>query len=167
AQVDPQPVTAERAGRAADEVDLVRARTARKQWRLAVEHVEPVPGRRHDASRRVHHKASTDRTHCCTSVAAGSSTRDKNTVGEEPRRAAASRAITSRLAPTSGARSVLLMTSRSALVTPGPPLRGTLSPPATSTTKICRSTSPRLNVAVRLSPPLSTSTRSSGPRLAS
>ena len=48
-------------------------------------------------------------------------------------------------------------------MTPGPPLRGTLSPPATSTTKICRSTRPLLNVAVRLSPPLSTSTRSSGP----
>ena len=39
---------------------------------------------------------------------------------------------------------------------PGPPLRGTLSPPATSITKICTSTSARLNVAVRLSPPLST-----------
>ena len=41
-------------------------------------------------------------------------------------------------APTSGARSVLLITSRSERVTPGPPLRGTLSPPATSMTKIWR-----------------------------
>jgi len=44
--------------------------------------------------------------------------------------------MTSREAPTSGARSVLLMTSRSEVVTPGPPLRGTLSPPETSSTKI-------------------------------
>ena len=43
---------------------------------------------------------------------------------------------------------------------PGPPLRGTLSPPATSITKICTSTRARLNVAVRLSPPLSRSTTS-------
>ena len=95
--------------------------------------------------------------------AAGSPTMDRKTVGRSPRRARASRSITPRSAPTIGARSVLLITSRSAAVTPGPPLRGTLSPPATSTTKICRSTSPRLKVAVRLSPPLSTSTRSSGP----
>ena len=42
--------------------------------------------------------------------------------------------ITPRSAPTSGARSILLITSRSDCVMPGPPLRGTLSPPATSTT---------------------------------
>jgi urease accessory protein len=46
----------------------------------------------------------------------------------------ASSAITSRLAPTSGARSILLMTSRSERVMPGPPLRGILSPAATSMT---------------------------------
>ena len=38
--------------------------------------------------------------------------------------------ITSRSAPTYGARSVLLMTSRSERVMPGPPLRGIFSPPA-------------------------------------
>ncbi len=36
--------------------------------------------------------------------------------------------MTSSDAPTIGARSVLLMTSRSLLVMPGPPLRGILSP---------------------------------------
>ena len=41
---------------------------------------------------------------------------------------------TSRSAPTASARSTLLITSRSDCVTPGPPLRGTLSPPATSIT---------------------------------
>ena len=51
-----------------------------------------------------------------------------------PRIRAASRSITERSAPTAGARSVLLMTSRSDWVMPGPPLRGTLSPPATSIT---------------------------------
>ena len=66
----------------------------------------------------------------------------------------------SRSAPTIGARSVLLTTSRSEKVTPGPPLRGTLSPPATSMTKICTSTRPEENVAVRLSPPDSTRIRS-------
>src|SRR3954469_17049697 len=54
--------------------------------------------------------------------------------GLPPRTAAASRAITFRSAPTLGARSILLITSRSLRVTPGPPFRGTLSPPATSTT---------------------------------
>ena len=47
---------------------------------------------------------------------------------------------------------------------PGPPLRGTLSPPATSMTKIWWWMRPRLNVAVRLSPPLSTRMRSRGGR---
>ena len=45
-----------------------------------------------------------------------------------------SRSITPRSAPTSGARSVLLMTSRSDCVMPGPPFRGILSPPETSMT---------------------------------
>ena len=47
---------------------------------------------------------------------------------------AASRSITSSEAPTIGARSILLMTSRSERVMPGPPLRGILSPAATSMT---------------------------------
>ena len=42
--------------------------------------------------------------------------------------------ITFRSAPTYGARSVLLMTKRSLLVMPGPPLRGIFSPAATSIT---------------------------------
>jgi hypothetical protein len=45
-----------------------------------------------------------------------------------------SASITSRSAPTCGARSVLLMTNRSLLVMPGPPLRGIFSPAATSIT---------------------------------
>ena len=45
-----------------------------------------------------------------------------------------SRAIVSSDAPTASASSVLLMTSKSAWVTPGPPLRGILSPPQTSMT---------------------------------
>src|SRR5262249_5443351 len=53
-----------------------------------------------------------------------------NTNGRSPRMRRASRAMTPRSAPTYGARSILLMTSRSDRVTPGPPLRGTLSPPA-------------------------------------
>src|SRR5260370_1262444 len=56
------------------------------------------------------------------------------TMGLPWRMTVASRSITDRSAPTYGARSVLLMTRRSLRVTPGPPLRGTLSPPATSTT---------------------------------
>ena len=46
----------------------------------------------------------------------------------------ASRSITSREAPTCGARSILLITSKSDFVMPGPPLRGILSPAATSMT---------------------------------
>ena len=45
---------------------------------------------------------------------------------------------------------------------PGPPLRATSPPPATSSTKIWASTSAGEKVAVRLSPPDSTSTTSSG-----
>ena len=45
---------------------------------------------------------------------------------------------------------------------PGPPLRATSPPPATSRTKNWASTSAGENVAVRLSPPDSTSTRSTG-----
>ena len=72
--------------------------------------------------------------------------------------------IRSRSEPTRSARSSLLTTSRSLRVIPGPPLRGMSSPPATSITKICTSASAGLKIAVRLSPPLSTSTRSSGAR---
>ena len=46
----------------------------------------------------------------------------------------ASLSMTSRSAPMSSARSVLFTISRSLCVIPGPPLRGTLSPPATSIT---------------------------------
>ena len=56
------------------------------------------------------------------------------TKGRSPRIFFASRSITSSEAPTIGARSILLMTSRSELVMPGPPLRGILSPAATSMT---------------------------------
>src|ERR1051326_1955293 len=56
------------------------------------------------------------------------------TNGRSPRIFFESRAMTSRSAPTCGARSILLMTSRSDRVTPGPPLRGILSPPETSIT---------------------------------
>ena len=89
--------------------------------------------------------------------------RERRPRGSPPRRAVASRASRSTSEPTNGARSVLLMTSRSARAIPGPPLRGMSSPPATSMTKICTSASAGLKTAVRLSPPLSTSTRSSGP----
>ena len=57
-----------------------------------------------------------------------------NRKGRAPRIFRASRSITSRLAPTWGARSILLMTSRSERVMPGPPLRGILSPAETSMT---------------------------------
>ena len=59
-------------------------------------------------------------------------------IGEDKRACAAHApcvaTMISRLAPTSGARSVLLMTRRSERVMPGPPLRGILSPAATSMT---------------------------------
>src|SRR5678815_3159910 len=54
------------------------------------------------------------------------------TYGREPRIMRESRSMTARSAPTKGARSVLLITRRSERVMPGPPLRGILSPPATS-----------------------------------
>jgi alkylhydroperoxidase family enzyme len=56
------------------------------------------------------------------------------TNGRSPRCWRASRSITSRSAPTSGARSILLMISRSERVMPGPPLRGIFSPAETSIT---------------------------------
>ncbi len=54
--------------------------------------------------------------------------------GPVPRINRASRSITCKSAPTAEAKSVLLMTRRSDCVIPGPPLRGILSPPATSMT---------------------------------
>src|SRR5699024_9092904 len=95
-------------------------------------------------------------SHSC-SVAAGSFV-DTASTGSSPRTARASVTIRSGSTPTCGARSVLLTTSRSARSTPGPPLRATSPPPATSIQKICASTNAGLNVAVRLSPPLSTNT---------
>src|ERR1700745_261477 len=53
-----------------------------------------------------------------------------NTNGFSPRMRRASRAMTPRSAPTNGARSILLMSSRSERGTPGPPLRGVVSRPA-------------------------------------
>jgi glycosyltransferase involved in cell wall biosynthesis len=54
--------------------------------------------------------------------------------GRPGRMRSVSACITARLAPTNGARSILLITSRSERVMPGPPLRGILSPAATSIT---------------------------------
>jgi hypothetical protein len=64
-----------------------------------------------------------------------------------------SASITPRLAPKTGAKSILLITSRSERVIPGPPLRGIFSPSATSITYIVKSANSGLNVAARLSPP--------------
>ena len=69
-----------------------------------------------------------------TSAAPTPARRFAITNGLSPRIRRASAAITSRSAPTSGARSILLMTSRSERVMPGPPFRGIFSPPATSMT---------------------------------
>ena len=63
------------------------------------------------------------------------------TNGPASRCALASLAITSRLAPTASASSTLLITSKSACVTPGPPFRGILSPPHTSMTYTMKSAS--------------------------
>ena len=60
-----------------------------------------------------HERSRTARTQAATSVASGSVTSEVNSTGRPSRTAAASRAITARSAPTSGARSVLLITSRS------------------------------------------------------
>ena len=51
----------------------------------------------------------------------------------------ASASITSRLAPTYGAKSILLMSNKSERVMPGPPFLGIFSPSATSITKMVRS----------------------------
>src|ERR1700722_17079798 len=57
-----------------------------------------------------------------------------NTNGRSPRIFRESRSITSSEAPTYGARSILFITRRFERVIPGPPLRGILSPSATSIT---------------------------------
>ena len=90
------------------------------------------------------------------------SVRESASTGRPSRACSASWTIRGTSTPTYGARSVLLTTSRSARSMPGPPLRATSPPPATSSTKIWTSTSAGENVAVRLSPPDSTSTTSSG-----
>ena len=63
------------------------------------------------------------RTHSTIGCAACWSRSETSKVGRSPRTFAASRRITSRSAPTSGARSILLITSKSERVTPGPPAR--------------------------------------------
>ena len=63
--------------------------------------------------------------------------------------------ITERSAPTYGAKSILFITNRSERVIPGPPFLGILSPSATSITNIVASDNSGLNVADKLSPPLS------------
>src|SRR5437773_9317696 len=72
--------------------------------------------------------------HATTSVRPDPVFKFVKTNGRSPRIVRESRAMIQRSAPTCGARSVLLMTSRSDRVTPGPPLRGILSPPDTSIT---------------------------------
>src|SRR5438876_4759262 len=74
------------------------------------------------------------RIHVTTSSTPARVFRLVNTNGFLPRISRESRSITLKLAPTYGARSVLLITSKSERVIPGPPFLGTLSPPATSMT---------------------------------
>src|SRR5215470_4924347 len=100
------------------------------------------------------------RIHLTTSSSPTPLLRFVKTNGRSPRITFASRAMMSRLAPTCGARSILLITRRSERVTPGPPLRGILSPPETSMTYIDASTSSGLKLAARLSPPDSRNTMS-------
>lgn len=61
---------------------------------------------------------------CNDAVDAGTLAQLVKTKGRAPRMRAASARITSRWAPTCGARSILLMTSRSERVMPGPPFLG-------------------------------------------
>src|SRR5262245_102084 len=105
--------------------------------------------------------ASCSRTHWITSSTPSFCRRLTIRNGRSPRIFRLSRRMTSRSAPTCGARSILLITSKSLLQMPGPPLRGILSPSATSMTKMKRSASSREKTAVRLSPPDSTRTSSS------
>src|ERR1019366_7967879 len=132
-QRDRQVVAGQRAGRGPDQAEFaavpdVAAHLPQCERRRTGQFTEHPAGL-DDRGRPGDHAAA-------IALAAGSATSEVNNVGRSPRTAAASRAITPRSAPTNAARSVLLMTSRSERVTPGPPLRGTLSPPATSITKI-------------------------------
>src|SRR5690606_21092488 len=86
----------------------------------------PADGRGVDGG----HAAICSRIHSATGAAPSGVVSEMNTVGSSPRCAAASRSITPRSALTRWAMSILLITRRSERVTPGPPLRGTLSPPA-------------------------------------
>src|SRR5262245_29812142 len=79
-------------------------------------------------------KSSSLRIHLTTRSTPSRVLRFVNTKGFALRIVLESRSITVRSAPTYGARSILLMTRRSERVIPGPPLRGTLSTPATSMT---------------------------------
>ena len=101
-------------------------------------------------------------THARSASTEAASCRDSARTARPSRAASASATICVTSTPTYGARSVLLTTRRSARPMPGPPLRATSPPPATSRTKICASTRAGENVAVRLSPPDSMSTTSSG-----
>ena len=63
-------------------------------------------------------------------------------------------------APTRSAKSILFINNKSDLVIPGPPFLGILSPADTSITYIDKSTSSGLKLDAKLSPPLSTKTKS-------
>ena len=65
-------------------------------------------------------------------------------------------------AQTISARSILFINNKSDLVIPGPPFLGILSPADTSITYIDKSTSSGLKLDAKLSPPLSTKTKSKG-----
>jgi len=65
-------------------------------------------------------------------------------------------------APPIFAKSILFINNKSDLVIPGPPFLGILSPADTSMTYIDKSTSSGLKLDAKLSPPLSTKTKSKG-----
>ena len=65
-------------------------------------------------------------------------------------------------APTISAKSILFINNKSDLVIPGPPYLGILCPADTSITYIDKSTSSGLKLDAKLSPPLSTKTKSKG-----
>ena len=161
-ETEPQPVTAQWTGRAVDHRQRQSSARARRSRAPAsaprsTSAARPCARDSRDRPRsRSWRRSCAQRRTACGRSPAGqlvpapsrpprrrhlAATSDVKAIGRSPRRALASRSITPRSALTNGARSVLLITSRSAVVTPGPPLRGTLSPPATSITKICRSTS--------------------------
>ena len=65
-------------------------------------------------------------------------------------------------APTISAKSILFINNKSDLVIPGPPFLGILAPVDTSNTYFDKSTSSGLKLDAKLSPPLSTKTKSKG-----